>query len=245
MRVVGYCRADPADASAGERLADQREVITSEAARRGWELVGVFDDVAGGQGLLDRRGLHRALAAVESREARAVVVTGLARLSTSLSDLAWLLYASRRRSWTLVSLEEQLASDDPAAGPLLAVLDTFAPVVRSVTFDCHDPDALAGFWAAATGYRKESSPELGDYAVISDLSGQGPVFWFNKVPGAKTTKSRVHVDLNVRALDDEVERLVALGGVKVQEHVSASGKAWVVMRDPEGNEFCLVRVARI
>jgi hypothetical protein len=43
----------------------------------------------------------------------------------------------------------------------------------------------------------------------------------------------VHVDLNVRVLDDEVGRLVGLGGVKTEEHVAASGKAWVVMRDPE------------
>jgi predicted enzyme related to lactoylglutathione lyase len=61
---------------------------------------------------------------------------------------------------------------------------------------------------------------------------------------AKTGKNRVHVDLNVRALEDEVERLVALGAVKAHEHVSPRGKAWVVMRDPQGNEFCLVRVAR-
>jgi predicted enzyme related to lactoylglutathione lyase len=244
MRAVGYCRADPADASARELLADQREVITAEAARRGWELAGVFDDIAGGQGLLGRPGLHGALAAVESRDARALVVTDLARLSASLFDLAVLLYASRRRSWTLVSIEEQLITSDPEAGSLLAVFDAFAPVVRSVTFDCHDPDALAGFWAAATGYRKESSPAPGDYAVISDLSGRGPVFWFNKVPESRAGKNRVHVDLNVRALDEEVERLVGLGGVKAEELSSASGKAWVVMRDPEGNEFCLVRVAR-
>jgi hypothetical protein len=77
--------------------------------------------------------------------------------------------------------------------------------------------------------------------VIGDLSGQGPVFWFNKVPEAKTAKNRVHLDLNVRVLDDEVGRLAGLGGVKTEEHVSASGKAWVVMREPEGDEFCLVR----
>jgi DNA invertase Pin-like site-specific DNA recombinase len=115
MRVVGYCRAGPAEAAPRERLADQRAAITAEAARRGWELAGVFDDIAGAQGLLARPGLHRALAAVESRRARALVVTDLARLSTSLPDLAWLLYASRRRNWTLVSLAERLDSGDPAA----------------------------------------------------------------------------------------------------------------------------------
>jgi predicted enzyme related to lactoylglutathione lyase len=244
MRAVGYSRADPADANAREHLAAQREVIAAEAGRRGWDLIEVFEDIAGGQSLSGRAGLHCAMAAVESRQARALLVPDVARLSTSLSGLAWLLYASKRRAWTLVSIAEQVTGSDPAAGLVLPVLDAFVPVIRSVTFDCQDPDALAGFWAAATGYRKEASPEPGEYAVISDLSGQGPVFWFNRVPQAKTGKNRVHVDLNVHALDDEVERLAGLGAEKAEEHSSPSGKAWVVMRDPEGNEFCLVQISR-
>ena len=54
----------------------------------------------------------------------------------------------------------------------------------------------------------------------------------------------MHVDLNVHVLADEVERLAGLGAEKAEEHSSPSGKAWVVMRDPEGNEFCLVQVSR-
>jgi hypothetical protein len=44
MRAVGYCRANPGDAHAREHLAGQREVIAAEARRRGWELIGAFDD---------------------------------------------------------------------------------------------------------------------------------------------------------------------------------------------------------
>jgi DNA invertase Pin-like site-specific DNA recombinase len=51
MRAVGYSRADPADANAREHLAAQREVIAAEAGRRGWELIEVFEDIAGGQSL--------------------------------------------------------------------------------------------------------------------------------------------------------------------------------------------------
>jgi predicted enzyme related to lactoylglutathione lyase len=219
-------------------------VIAAEASRRGWDLIDVFEDIAGGQSLAGREGLHCALAAVESRQARALLVADVARLSTSLYGLAWLAYASRRRAWTLVCIAEQLLGGDPAAGLALPVLDAFVPVLRSVTFDCQNPDALAGFWAAATGYRKEASPGPGRYAVISDLSGQGPVFWFSGVPQPATGKSRVHVDLNVHALDGEVERLAGLGADKAEQHASPSGKAWVVMRDPEGSEFCLVQVSR-
>ena len=185
MRAVGYSRADPA-AHAREHLAAQREVIAAEAGRRGWELIEVFEDIAGGQSLSGRGGLSSALAAVESRQARVLLVADVARLSTSLSGFAWLLYASKRRAWTLVCIAEQVRGSDPAAGLVLPVLDAFVPVIRSVTFDCHDRDALAGFWAAATGSRKEASPEPGEYGVISDLSGQGPVFWFNRVPQPKT-----------------------------------------------------------
>jgi predicted enzyme related to lactoylglutathione lyase len=244
MRAVGYSRADPADVHAREHLAAQREVIAAEAGRRGWELIEVFEDIASGQDLSGREGLNCALAAVESRQARELLVADVARLSTSLSGLAWLAYASRRRAWTLVCIAEQAPGGDPAAGLALPVLDAVVPVLRSVTFDCRDPDTVASFWAAATGYRKEASPEPGQYAVISDLSGQGPVFWFNRVPQPKTGKNWVHVDLNVQALDDEVERLAGLGAAKAEEHASPSGKAWVVMNDPEGNEFCLVQVSR-
>lgn len=51
MRAVGYCRGDPADARAREHLAGQREVIAAETRRRGWEPIGVFDDIADGQSL--------------------------------------------------------------------------------------------------------------------------------------------------------------------------------------------------
>src|SRR5215472_1885438 len=109
MRAVGYSRADPGDASAREHLAAQRAVIAGEPARRGWDLIDVFEDIADGQSLSGRRGLDSALAAVESRQARALLVADVARLCTSLSGLAWLVYASRRRVWTLVSVADRAA----------------------------------------------------------------------------------------------------------------------------------------
>src|SRR5258708_4178864 len=168
---------------------------------------------ASSDGLLERTGLDRALSAVESRSARALVVTDVTRLSTTLADVAWLMDASRRRKWALVSLAESVRSDDPAL-PFLSVVDAFAPVIAYVTFDCEEPESLADFWAAATGYRKESTPEPGEYAVLSDLSGRGPAIWFNKVPERKVVKNRVHLCLNVHAVDSEIERLVALGAEK-------------------------------
>ena len=79
-----------------------------------------------------------------------------------------------------------MPGSDPAGSLALPVLDAFVPVLRSVTFDCHDPDVLADLWAA-TGCGKEASPEPGGYAVISDLSRQGrhsgPTGYRSQQPG--------------------------------------------------------------
>jgi len=244
MKAVGYCRAEPDSPVAAQELADQREAIAREVARRGWTLVDVFEDNAGGHSLGDRAGLDRALGAVESRAARSLIVTDMARLCTDWDGISWLLQAGRRRKWALVAIREDIDTAEASARPLLSVADGLVPVIAYVTFDCADPDALADFWAAATGFRKESAPESGQYAVISNLSGRGPALWFNKVAEPKVVKNRVHVCLNARSIDAEAERLTALGAQKAAVHSSASGTRWIVMHDPEGNEFCLVPASR-
>jgi catechol 2,3-dioxygenase-like lactoylglutathione lyase family enzyme len=137
-----------------------------------------------------------------------------------------------------------------------------------VTFDCADPAALSTFWAAALGYRLQDPPEgfatweafLTDLGVpedewnsasaVVDPDGGGPRLYFQRVPEPKATKNRVHLDLNVggplgtplderkAAVDREVKRMIDLGAEVVRE-VEERGEFWVVMRDPEGNEFCL------
>jgi len=242
MDAVGYCRADLAS-GASASLAEQKERITAEITRREWNLTEIFQDTGSAHSLREREGLESALRAVESRRARALVVTDLTRLSTTLDGIAWLVRASGRRAWKLVSMADQVDGEDPAPWSP-CVTAAVAPVIQYVTFDCHDPDALATFWSAATGYRKEASPDPGAYAVVSDLDIRTPALWFNKVPEPKIVKNRVHICLNAQSLTDEVERLTALGADKYEEHSSSSGSRWVVMTDPEGNEFCLVAVSR-
>lgn len=136
-----------------------------------------------------------------------------------------------------------------------------------VTFDSADPDSLAAFWAAALGYIVQPPPEghadwpaffkafgvdvaIGDASAIVDPTGVGPRVFFQKVPEPKTAKNRVHLDLNVsesrrvgleeghRRVDAEVLRLVALGATQIRV-ASERGEYWIVMADPEGNEFCV------
>ena len=114
--------------------------------------------------------------------------------------------------------------------------------IYNVTFDCTDPASLAGFWAAVTGY--EVGETRDDFARLDapDHRGVRHLLFF-RVPEPKTTKNRMHVDLASRDPEAEIERLVALGGSLVDgapaQWRTGNGTRWVVMQDPEGNEFCL------
>jgi hypothetical protein len=106
--------------------------------------------------------------------------------------------------------------------------------IKSVTFDCHDPERLAAFWAEALGSNvdEDSTP---DRAWVEPAGWGGPSLWFQRVPEGKTAKNRQHFDLRVMgALEAERARLLDLGATVLADHDDL-----VVMADPEGNEFCL------
>ncbi len=89
-----------------------------------------------------------------------------------------------------------------------------------------------------------------DAFALVHPTGDGPRLFFQKVPEPKTAKNRVHLDLRsapgltgdarMHALEREAERLVALGATRLHRHEPGPVEAgFVVMADPEGNEFCL------
>jgi hypothetical protein len=139
-----------------------------------------------------------------------------------------------------------------------------------VTFDCADPDAMAGFWSVAIDYRLPPPPEgfdsweafltsmgtpeseWNDRSAIEDPEGNGPRVFFQRVPEPKTSKNRVHLDVNAGGpggtdkderrsnVDAKVAQLTAAGARVVRTHEEeAWGERWVVLQDPEGNEFCV------
>jgi hypothetical protein len=137
-----------------------------------------------------------------------------------------------------------------------------------VTFDSADPATHAAFWAQALRYELEPPPpgfaswdaaldawgvpaeHRNDRSALRDPDGAGPRLFFQKVPEPKTAKNRVHLDLRaaagltgddrLAALEAECTRLVALGAARVERFEPAAMSAGhIVMRDPEGNEFCL------
>lgn len=115
--------------------------------------------------------------------------------------------------------------------------------LANITFDCHDAVVLAEFWSRALGRPINDGAEPG-FATIDHPSQPGGQAWlFITVPESKTAKNRMHLDLNSSphdgGRDAEVARLIALGGSKISEH-DEWGHQWVVMHDPEGNEFCVI-----
>jgi predicted enzyme related to lactoylglutathione lyase len=110
----------------------------------------------------------------------------------------------------------------------------------TLTFDCADPVAVATFWAAAMGYElDDDSDETGAY--VADPSGRTHGMFFQPVPEAKIAKNRVHLDVRpTTSMAVEVERLKGLGATE-RGFIEVEGSFWTQMRDPEGNEFCVLR----
>jgi catechol 2,3-dioxygenase-like lactoylglutathione lyase family enzyme len=110
--------------------------------------------------------------------------------------------------------------------------------IGEIVVDCVDPQRLAAFWAGALGYREFARDDTG---VAITGAGNAPTILFLRVPEAKTGKLRMHFDLCPTDVDQaaELDRLLGLGARR-SERVVAGG-SWVVLEDPEGNEFCLTR----
>lgn len=136
-----------------------------------------------------------------------------------------------------------------------------------IVIDARDPALLAQFWAEALGYQEEPPPpgfadwpeflrsidfpedQWDRYSAVVDPDGAGPRVFFQKVPEGKVVKNRVHLDLGFsprgavgeerrEAIGRGVARLEGLGATVVGPK-EEMGAYWVVMQDPEGNEFCV------
>lgn len=120
---------------------------------------------------------------------------------------------------------------------------TFPGGVLALVLDCRDLERAAAFWTAALGYRPDGSPAPGArYLRLLPESGDGPELLLQRVPEAKAAKSRMHLDLRVRALDPEVERICSLGARRLTaEPLSEWGWRWHVLADPDGNELCVLQ----
>jgi predicted enzyme related to lactoylglutathione lyase len=115
--------------------------------------------------------------------------------------------------------------------------DTPAPSIGLV-LDCADPQRLAEFWAPALGY--VNLGVVGSYALLLPDGRPGPKLLLQRVPEPKATKNRMHLDIDASDIESEATRLEGLGARRVRaEQVHEHGAAWILMTDPEGNEFCV------
>ena len=123
--------------------------------------------------------------------------------------------------------------------------------LTEIVVDCRDPDALASFWCAALGYhvvrseqgQVEIAPwqrEPADLATQIQAAPGVPTLVFVAVPESKAVKNRLHLDVRPTAdsYDAEVQRLVDLGARHAD--IGQGSVPWVVLADPEGNEFCVL-----
>jgi predicted enzyme related to lactoylglutathione lyase len=107
-----------------------------------------------------------------------------------------------------------------------------------LVLDCTDPSALATFWSAVLGYTAVGG--AGNYVMLVDGDGRGPKLLLQAVPEPKMVKNRMHLDIETARVDDEVARLETLGAQRVEADIRTEhGTNWVIMTDPEGNEFCV------
>jgi len=112
-------------------------------------------------------------------------------------------------------------------------------VLREIVVDCVDPRLVAEFWGQALGWAVQEND--GDL-WMSESGAPYPdlLLVFEPVPERKSAKNRLHLDLSPVGCDrdEEVARLVALGARPVD--VGQGDQPWVVLADPEGNEFCVL-----
>jgi hypothetical protein len=112
--------------------------------------------------------------------------------------------------------------------------------IAVVAIDAVDPRPVAEFWAAALDWKIVDEDEGG--LTIAPADGARPAIDILKVPEGKTVKNRLHFDLRAdgSTQDEEVERLIALGARRV-DIGQGPDVSWVVLADPDGNEFCVLR----
>jgi predicted enzyme related to lactoylglutathione lyase len=112
-------------------------------------------------------------------------------------------------------------------------------VAIHIVLDCADPKRLAEFWSKALGY------EIRGFAEQWGLLGgprDGDVFLLQQVPEPKSGKNRMHIDVTAADIEAKAKELEGLGARRLSaEPLHQFASTWIVMADPEGNEFCVCR----
>jgi predicted enzyme related to lactoylglutathione lyase len=107
-----------------------------------------------------------------------------------------------------------------------------------LVLDCTDPEKLAEFWGPALGYQRLGA--AGNYVLLLAPDTALPKLLLQRVPEAKAVKNRMHLDIETPEIESEAARLESLGAKRVSSGTQSEfGSTWILMEDPEGNEFCV------
>ncbi len=117
--------------------------------------------------------------------------------------------------------------------------------VSHTTFDCHDAFELSEWWKQVLDYTDlpDDPNEAGHEECMIVDPATGHRLLFIEVDEVRDGHGRIHLDLAAsdRGRDAEVERVMALGAAEVADRRNPDGTGWVVLADPAGNHFCVLR----
>ncbi|AGL18215.1 hypothetical protein L083_4705 [Actinoplanes sp. N902-109] len=111
-----------------------------------------------------------------------------------------------------------------------------------VTIDCLDPERVARFWSTLLG--RPAGPAEQGWVYLGERGDPQPRLVFQPVPEPAAGKVRIHLDVTVDDIEAAMARVIELGGTSTGERHDYPEGVVVVMADPEGHEFCLVRYTR-
>jgi Glyoxalase-like domain len=161
----------------------------------------------------------------QESEVRRLLALGATHADIGQGDVPWTVLADPEGNEFCVLEPRPVYAD---AGPVAAVVT-----------GCADPAALARFWELAAGFTRVQSAD--GFESLRSPTGTGPFLELLRVPGAKTVKNRVHLDVRPHAGEDQAGAVAALraAGAKPMD-VGQGEVGWTVLADPEGNEFCVL-----
>jgi hypothetical protein len=131
-------------------------------------------------------------------------------------------------------------------GTVCARLEGMTSRISHTTVDAHNAYEQSVWWCRVLGFgedRQDPNRPGDEECMIFSPDGRSRVLFIEVPNDDKVVKNRIHFDLSPtdRTRDEEVERLLGLGGTEFADHRNADGSGWVTMADPEGNEFCVLR----
>lgn len=160
-RVIAYARVSTEEqASSGLGLADQRQVLETEAARRGWQVVCLLQDEGFSAASLERPAMTKALTMLANGDAEVLLAAKLDRVSRSLLDFTSLMHRAQRERWQLVVLDLLGIDTSTASGEMMANI--------MASFSQYERRLIGERTRAALAQRKQQGVRLGRPVVLDE-----------------------------------------------------------------------------